>query len=149
MSPASELLLLDTSVVVHLARADATGTAMDDAYAIRARADRPLISIVSVGELLSMAHKKAWGERKRERLRELIKELVVVDLQRQPILDRYAEIDAYLTKKGFTLSNNDTWIAATAAAAGALLLTNDKDFDPLDGKYLQRIYFDPKLAPPP
>ena len=118
---------------------------MDEAFALRARADRPLISIVTVGELLSFAQWRGWGDKKRVRLLELIKELVAVDLQRQPILEKYAEIDAFLKKRGLKLSNNDAWIAATSAAAGALLLTNDKDFDPLDGAFIKRIYFDPKL----
>jgi len=32
---------------------------------------------------------------------------------------------------GRTVRDNDTWIAATAAATNAVLLTTDKDFDPL------------------
>jgi tRNA(fMet)-specific endonuclease VapC len=58
------------------------------------------------------------------------------------VLDRYAQIDAHLKKSGRTLGKNDVWIAATAAATGALLLTNDKDFDPLDSLFLKHVYVD-------
>ena len=145
MSNALDVLLLDTSVVVHLARGDATGQAMERAYGIRDRRERPLLSVVSVGELLSIATRRSWGAAKRERLREIIAALVVLDLQRQPILEKYAEIDVFLAKSGHMIGQNDRWIAATAAAAGAVLLTNDKDFDPLDGAFLSRIYFDPRV----
>jgi len=141
-------LLLDTNVVVHLARGKAAGESIDRAFAIRARRERPLLSVVSVGELHSLARQWNWGEKKIALLRSLISELIVVDIQRAPILDRYAEIDAFCKAKGVQLGNNDTWIAATASATGALLLTGDKDFDPLDGPFLRR-HFVPPLARPP
>lgn len=34
----------------------------------------------------------------------------------------------------------DLWIAATAVATGAKLITTDKDFDHLDGIWLDRIF---------
>ena len=37
----------------------------------------------------------------------------------------------------------DRWIAATAKAADATLLTTDKDFDPLHPRYVERIWIDP------
>jgi len=42
------------------------------------------------------------------------------------------------------MGENDIWIAATAKVTGAVLLTTDKDFDHLHGKYLTRIWIDPK-----
>ncbi len=41
------------------------------------------------------------------------------------------------------MGKNDLWIAATANATGALLLTTDKDFDHLDGAFLNRVWIDP------
>ena len=55
----------------------------------------------------------------------------------------YADIDAYCEAHGRKLGKNDLWIAATSAVAKAHLLTADKDFDLLDGVFLQRTYFDP------
>jgi tRNA(fMet)-specific endonuclease VapC len=149
LTAASGPILLDTSVVVHLARGNEIGQAMDRAYGLRERKERPLLSIVSVGELLSLATQWNWGEKKVQQLRELVGELVILDLQRQPILERYAAIDSYCKKNGLVIGNNDAWIAATAAAAGAMLLTNDRDFDPLDPQFLRRVYFDPQLPGAP
>ena len=59
--------------------------------------------------------------------------------------ERRAEIDAYLKKNGKTVGNNDVWIAATARAAGALLLTTDRDFEPLDPTFLRHHYIPPQL----
>jgi predicted nucleic acid-binding protein len=143
LTVASGSLLLDTSVVVHLARGNAIGQAMDRQYGLRERRERPLLSVVSVGELLSLARQWSWGDTKVARLRELLAELVVLDLQREAILERYAEMDAWCKANGFAIGNNDLWIAATSAAAGAVLLTNDRDFDPLDPQFVRRLYFEP------
>jgi predicted nucleic acid-binding protein len=105
-----------------------------------------LISIVSVGELFSFAAQFGWGRGKTEALKRLIEELVVVDIRNQTVLEKYAAIDAYLVKKGRRIGDNDLWIAATTAAAGAVLLTSDKDFDPLHDVFLTRIYFDPAVS---
>jgi predicted nucleic acid-binding protein len=70
----------------------------------------------------------------------LLRELTVVDIHNLTVLDHYARIDAFAKRNGHALSDNDTWIAATCAAADATLLTNDKDFDALDGEHIRRIY---------
>ena len=62
------------------------------------------------------------------------------------VLKKYGEIDHFLESNGRSVGDNDTWIAATAAATSATLLTTDKDFDPLEGTFISRIYVDP--APP-
>lgn len=143
MTQSSELLLLDTNVVVQLARGKAAGESIDRTFGIRARRERPLLSIVSVGELHSLAKLWSWGVGRISGLRSLISELVVVDIQREPIFERYAEIHAHCVKKGISIGDNDTWIAATAAVTEALLLTTDKDFDPLDGIFLRRLLITP------
>lgn len=47
------------------------------------------------------------------------------------------------------MGKNDVWIAATARITGTTLLTTDKDFDPLQGVWLDREWVDPrrKLSP--
>jgi predicted nucleic acid-binding protein len=42
------------------------------------------------------------------------------------------------------VSDNDVWIAACTSAADATLLTTDRDFDPLVGRYLDRVWIDPR-----
>ncbi len=136
--------LLDTSILLHLIRGNATGLAVDATYGLRASLQRPLISVITVGETLALARRLRWGTEKQQRLLELLGELVIVDIRREPILQRYAEIDTYLVQHGHKIGDNDTWIAATAAATGATLLTSDKDFDALDSVFLTRTYIEPK-----
>lgn len=42
--------------------------------------------------------------------------------------DAYAKIKRARERKGFSLDENDLWIAATASAFGAILVTRDRDF---------------------
>jgi tRNA(fMet)-specific endonuclease VapC len=60
------------------------------------------------------------------------------------VLNVYAQIDTYLVRAGKAVEQNDIWIAATAIATGAHLLTTDKDFDPLYPAYLDRTWIDPQ-----
>jgi predicted nucleic acid-binding protein len=130
--------------VIHLVRGGSIGQAIDTRFQLRSRLERPLISVVSLGEALSFALQRGWGDVRIERLRELMRELVPVNIDTRPVLDGYAEIDAFLTQSGRTVSDNDVWIAACAAAADATLLTTDLDFDPLVPRYLDRVWIDPR-----
>jgi len=93
--------------------------------------------------MFALARKRSWGEAKLEKLRAIIGDLTVVDIRPQPVIDRYAEINAYSEQAGHAMGNNDTWIAATAAAAPAWLLTTDRDFDHLHPNFIQREWIDP------
>ena len=138
------LLVLDTNIVVHLTRGNEFGRSLDQAYGLRARSERPLISRVTVGELLSLADQFRWGQPKRARLMELVRELVVVEIGAEAITDAWARFHTFLRTRGRVVSDNDLWIAATASAAGAVLLTTDKDCGALvDEGWLDWIYIDP------
>ena len=54
------LILLDTSVLVHIARDDSTGKAIEDKYGLTQRAERPLISSITKGEIFSLALLWNW-----------------------------------------------------------------------------------------
>ncbi|MEX0802893.1 MAG: PIN domain-containing protein [Candidatus Binatia bacterium] len=47
--------------------------------------------------------------------------------------DHYARIKLTRQHKGLTLDENDLWIAATAFALGAVLISRDSDFQQIDG----------------
>lgn len=137
----ADLVLLDTSVVLHLLRGNEIGRRIDEALELRTRAERPLICVVSVGEALAFARRRNWGPVKTTRLEQLLRELVVMDINNSAVLTTYAEIHAFLVDHGRVLSDNDVWIAAAAAAASALLVTTDGDFAPLDPGYLRIRHF--------
>lgn len=44
------------------------------------------------------------------------------------------------------MGKNDLWIAAAAHAAGAMVLTTDKDFDHLFPDHLAGVFIDPRAA---
>ncbi len=84
-----------------------------------------------------------WDPPKLEALRTMLGELVVIDLRQGDIVDRYSAVSAHCKRNGLALSDNDRWIAATARAAGAVLLTTDKDFDALHPEFVDRVWIDP------
>ena len=99
-------------------------------------------SVVCQGEILALA--------------SLLAKVPTVDINKQAILNAYALIDAWthgksvtaphdasLPKPAVSMGKNDLWIAATAHASKATLLSTDKDFDHLDDVWLKRIYVDP------
>ena len=47
--------------------------------------------------------------------------------------DYYAKIKMARQQKGLMLDENDLWIAATALALGAVLISRDSDFQKIDG----------------
>jgi len=142
------LLLLDTNVVVHVGRGKDLGRRIDQAYGLRGSPERPLISVVTVGEALALGRQWHWGETKMAALRDLLAEFVVVDISHKDVLERYADIRARDKSGGWNLSHNDTWIAATAAVTDALLLTTDRDFGRVDASILRSIYIDPQTPGP-
>lgn len=144
MSPASTLILLDTNIILHLLRGSTLGNKVATEHSLRSRAERPLISVVTMGEALAFARKRGWGGTKVAQLREQLHQLVIVDINSTDVLEQYASLDAFCESHGKALGKNDLWIAATAAASDALLLTTDKDFEPLhDAKLLRRAWYDP------
>ena len=144
MIPADALVLLDTSVLVHLARGKQAAEIIDSSYALRGRKERPLISVVTQGEMMAFARNHGWGDDKVGRLRVLLKELVTIDINSPDIIDRYAVLSDFCLRNGLSVGDNDRWIAATAAVTDSWLLTADKDFHPLFPGRFKHEYVDPE-----
>jgi tRNA(fMet)-specific endonuclease VapC len=141
--PPGALVLLDTNVVVELARNRALGQRINRDFGLQDRPERPLISVVTVGEVHGLADYWRWGPDKVTGLVNLLQQLLVVGLRQGDIVHRYASISAHCTRSGLAVGDNDRWIAATASAAGATLLTSDRDFDPLHPEFVNRVWIDP------
>jgi tRNA(fMet)-specific endonuclease VapC len=47
--------------------------------------------------------------------------------------NHYARVKRTRQRKGLTLDENDLWIAATALALGAVLISRDSDLQQIDG----------------
>jgi len=120
--PPGDLVLLDTNVLVHLVRGGSIGQRINRELRLTDRPERPIISVVTVGELHALARKLGWGGGKRSMLDELVRQLVVVDINFDGVIQRYAEIDHFSekeTKPARPLGQNDMWIAACAAVYDA------------------------------
>jgi tRNA(fMet)-specific endonuclease VapC len=136
--------LLDTNILVHLVRSNRLGEVIDSRFQLRARTERPLVSVVTVGEALALSKKLSWGALKIRRLEGLLRQFILLDINSEEVLSTYAELDFFLQKSGRPIEQNDIWIAATTIVARAHLLTTDKDFDPLYPAHLDRTWIDPQ-----
>lgn len=147
-----EAILLDTNVVIAYVREGRLAEAIERLLTLQSGATEGLVSVISVGEALAFARKNQWAPARQERLRTMLQaRLVPVDIGRAEILDAYAEIYDLLhriSKPAHPIGENDMWIAATARATGAKLVTMDRHFDHLFPKYIDRLWIDPKEGKP-
>ena len=149
--------VLDTGVVLGYIRAAGYAEYVEKKYAPFLPPNIPLISVVSKGEIYSLAKQFGWGSGKLKSLEELLRKLPTVDISHEQIIQRYSEIDAFSLGKdrarplrsGQTarvMGKNDLWIAATASVLNAALLAIDHDFDHLSGVFVDLIFIDQKLT---
>ncbi len=148
----SILYLFDTNILLALHRGKQLGSYLNQTFRLSEVINRPLISIVTHGEIWAMAQRNSWGEKKRDAVQEMLDDLVTLDLSDPAIIESYVVVQKNLShpKGARSVSDNDKWIAATAIAAQALLLTTDQDFLHLHPDVCRVQYVDPnsKLAQP-
>lgn len=140
--------LLDTGILVHYTRQSQLYKKIETDEGLTLPDCMPMISVVTEAEILSFAIQKNWGNPKILRIRSLLSKIIIVDINSSDneLLEAYSQLDAFskgklsgkpLGSSSITMGKNDLWIAATAKAADAKLLTIDNDFDHLDGKFIQ------------
>src|SRR6266545_7828233 len=128
------LYLLDTNVVLALVRGQALGASIDETYKLSRAKQRPLVCIVTHGEVRVLAHRNGWGGKKMQTLQHALDQLVTVDIHHPAVIDAYVSLDlvSQSHREGSkNMGKNDLWIAAVTKAAGAVLLTTDNDFSHL------------------
>lgn len=151
--------LLDTNMLVGLIR--------NASWARRAMSENGLndpqtllaTSVVCHGEIMAISERNRWGAKKRATLTELLYEIPAVGIKQQPILRAYARLDAWSCGKSIEdepapppkpareMTQNDMWIAATAHAIGTALLSTDRDFEHLNGIWINHVYVDQREPP--
>jgi predicted nucleic acid-binding protein len=124
--------LLDTNAVSDLMIA---APAIENWMSGLGPGDRVVICTIVRGEVLFGIAKLPTGKR-RTRLEEASSQRFDA-LPCEPIPERagdfYAAIKLARQRRGLTLDENDLWIAATALALGATLVSRDRDFERIDG----------------
>lgn len=147
--------LLDTGMLLGLTRKAPWARRTLDRVHLDDQETATFTSVICHGELLALAEKNGWGERRRTELASTLAKVPTLDINKQAILNAYALIDAWTHGKSVTtphnvsppepaisMGKNDIWIAATAHASKATLLSTDKDFDHLDSVWLKHLYVD-------
>jgi tRNA(fMet)-specific endonuclease VapC len=142
--------LWDTNILLHYLNDSVTSKYIERKYKLVSPINKQHISVVSLGEIKSLAKRRNWGNAKLNRLFALLEKFVISDINIGEIIERYAEIDAFSQGKLFdksvqfsakNMGKNDVWIAATASVLQIPLITTDKDFNHLD-----KVYLDLKLV---
>lgn len=137
--------ILDTNILLAYVRLGKLYNHLESTYSLWTMTPGPVISIVTEGEIRVLAEEFAWGSAKRQLLSQLLSRFIIIPIPFANIIDKYVEASEYSRRNGRAMGKNDLWIAATAAATGATLLTTDRDFDHLDPILLTRHWIDPTL----
>lgn len=136
--------VLDTSVFVHFVRGSLLWErVLRDTYQLLTTTPTPRYCVVSEGEIRSLALRWDWGNRKLEQMEFCLSFFEPHPIEHPAVMRSYAVLDAHCAGTGHKMGKNDLWIAATASALGATLLTMDRDFDRLSPQFLSRIWIDP------
>jgi predicted nucleic acid-binding protein len=124
--------LLDTNAISDLIRGAA---GIESWLSSAGQDDRVVTCTIARGEVLFGVARLPEGKRRRgleERARPLLGSLPC-----EPIPERagdfYAAVKLAQRRAGLVLDENDLWIAATALALGATLVSRDTDFSRIDG----------------
>ena len=146
--------MLDTGIIVGYVRGAPYAEFVDREYAPLEGDSIAVVSVVSHGEIYSLAYQFGWGRRKRRRLDDILRRIPRQSISHDAIIDRYAEIDAFSQgelernplPEGMSARNmgkNDLWISATTSVLDATLLTTDRDFDHLADEFVDLAFVDP------
>lgn len=149
--------LWDTNILLHFLNKSVTAKQIQKRYNLLNSTNQQVISVVSIGEIKSLAKRRKWKKDKLNRLFKVLETFIIADINVEEIIERYAEIDAFSQKKMINKSinfstrkmrkdirtnmgKNDVWIAATASVLQIPLITADKDF-----KHLNKVFLDLKF----
>ena len=145
--------LLDTNILLGHLKGEGFTDYLDKTYHIFSGTNLAGVSVVTIGELKSLAIQRKWGTIRQTKMQSLLEDFLQLPVAKNVLVERYAQIDAYSQGKllnkplpsGMSARNmgkNDIWIAATASLVNATLITADKDFDHLSDTFLKVVRID-------
>lgn len=135
---------LDSNILIHIIRETPLADYVRQTYQPLLATPRPAISVVTEGELRSLAVQWKWGKRKKDQARFLVNYFYRVDVNLEDVFSAYATIDSYSESVGHPMGKNDLWIAAAAYVTNSILITTDKDFDHLQPGFISVDWIDPE-----
>ena len=97
--------------------------------------DRVIICSIVRGEVLYGIERMPSGKRREAVERNAIEmfDFIPCEPVTPQMADRYSQLKSELERRGLRLDENDLWIAATAMALSATLVTRDSDFQRIAG----------------
>ena len=117
---------IDTDVASHIWRGD-----LSPILAERLIGRTPVLTFVTVAEMLQGAHHADWGSRKMQALAEFHSRFAKLHCDGE-VVREWGRLAGQAMRRGHKLSHNDCWIAACCVVGGVPLLTgNERDFLPL------------------
>jgi len=126
------IYLLDTNAISDLMRGSLR---IENWMAGLDRRDRVVTCAIVRGEILFGIARLPSGRRRAE-LEETSRQFLAA-LRCEPVPERaadfYAAVKLARHQRGLALDENDLWVAATALALGATLVSRDGDFGNIDG----------------
>lgn len=96
------------------------------------------ISVISVGEIMEGLVGQPKEEQRRQDLETFLTAVSVIDVDRK-IVEMFARARSNLREGGKLIENFDILIAAAAMKHNLILVTNDKDFERIEGLKLKFI----------
>ena len=140
--------VLDTNILVYFVRNDAYICQLETQFSLFSSNNSTFISVVSVGEIRSLAYQFGWGEAKLKRMNYFLHALRPFPIEGDEITAAYAEIDSFskgqhpnmklpANVSACKMGKNDLWIAATSMLFNATLLTTDNDFLHLSPRFFK------------
>ncbi len=144
--------ILDTNILILLVKSKSFSSFFREKY-LQDSENRFSYTHISLGELSSITRQNQWGKPKLTALNQILKGFELIKATSIPIINNYGIIDAYSQgklkdkplPKGMSARNmgkNDLWIAASAMAQKATLLTTDKDFEHLHNEFIDVVEID-------
>jgi len=137
--------ILDTNIILIYLRDKNTKKLIQENYSPFSETNIPIVSVVSIGEIESIALRNHWGKTKLLNIDKFFNKCVIADINSKDVIKMYGLIDAYsqgklknkpLNNSSRNMGKNDIWIAATAAVTNSTLITTDQDFSHLDNSFL-------------
>jgi predicted nucleic acid-binding protein len=118
--------VVDTSVLI----ASETGRAVDES----GLPEDPVMSVVTLAELHAGVLAAPDSESRARRMATLDRYALIEVLDvTEVVATEWARLRVHLAERGRRVNVNDLWIAASAVAHRLPIVTQDDDFEPLDG----------------
>ena len=124
--------LLDTTTLSELMREHPR---VQQRMVCLANTDRVATCAIARGEIRYGIERLAPGQRQRDLEIKATRIFAAIDCEpvHETAADYYARVKVDCQTKGLPLDENDLWIAATALALGATLVSKDSDFRAVSG----------------